>query len=670
MKAIKYSVLFITVILACAVLLTACISGKEPPTTTSGVTTSEDHGQNGIVTSTNSVASSSADILTTTVVTTKAPVTSTTVKITTTAPTTTVDPDAPLSPGLYTSEGNLVASWNDLVNKYEIDVTKDYIQYDPDLPAYKLLDLGVADIYARDDYVLILGDVDKIGEYAFCDFASLAEIVIPETVTSIGSNAFFGCIFLTELDIPKSVVSIGDEIFPRNITISSINVDKDNPIYRSENGHLIESASGRLIRASSLLNIPDGVKIIEDYAFCGHSRKALVIPKSVTTIEPIAFYRVSPSSITVDTENPVYKSDGNCLIEKDTSSLILGCESSIIPSYVVKIGDHAFYKATSDDTNTIIIPEGVVSIGNYAFESCFGLTEITLPSTLKSIGNYAFYGCRDLRSIVIPSGVTSIGESAFSNCTKLKSVNIEGNILCIPSFAFCQCPDLKSIEIPVSVTSIDFKAFDECATLTDIYFGGSAEDWSKITVGNFNEILESASIHFNGSEDITPEKLAAGLYDADSKLIASWEELVSVYGMVATKDYMFDSEKSNESAPYYVLSNFDALKEGAILVIGDISSVGEFAFSTCPNITKIIILDGVFKTDWYAFADCTSLRSVVISKTVDTIGYYTFNGCVNLESIVFEGTKDEWNKVSHGNDWLKGTKVTEIICSDGIVPVN
>ena len=670
MKAIKYSVLFITVILACAVLLTACISGKEPPTTTSGVTTSEDHGQNGIVTSADSVTSSSADILTTTVVTTKAPVTSTTVKITTTAPTTTVDPDAPLLPGLYVGNNELVASWDKLVNEYEIDVTKDYTRYDPDLPASKLIDHCVADILARTDYVLVLGDVDKIGEYAFCGLAGLETVIIPETVTSIGSCAFFNCVSLTELTIPKSVVNIGEDVFPHKTSTINITVVKDNPIYKTESGCLIEISNGRLIHGSRLNQIPDGVKIIESYAFCMKKGSQIYIPESVTTIKPLAFYCAVPTSITVDSENPVYKSDGNCLIEKETNSLILGCGASEIPSYVVKIGDHAFYRATSDNIDTIIIPEGVVSIGNYAFERCYGFFEITLPSTLKSIGDYAFYDCSDLATITIPPSVTSVGEGAFLNCSRLHSVVIEGNITLIPSYAFRNCDNLKSIVIPASVTHIANRALAYCSSLTDIYFGGSAEDWAKITVGPFNDILESASIHFNGSEDITPEKLAAGLYDANKNLIASWSELVNTYGMDATKDYMFDSEKSNKSAPYYVLSNFEALKEGAILVIGDISSVGEFAFSTCPNITKIIILDGVFKTDWYAFADCTSLRSVVISKTVDTIGYYTFNGCVNLESIVFEGTKDEWNKVSHGNDWLKETKVTEIICSDGIIPVN
>ena len=81
----------------------------------------------------------------------------------------------------------------------------------------------------------------------------------------------------------------------------------------------------------------------------------------------------------------------------------------------------------------------VTSIGESAFESCSGLTSITIPSSVTSIGQYAFYRCSGLTSITIPSSVTSIGGSAFKECTGLTSITIPNSITSIGYGAFVVC---------------------------------------------------------------------------------------------------------------------------------------------------------------------------------------------------------------------------------------
>jgi hypothetical protein len=64
-------------------------------------------------------------------------------------------------------------------------------------------------------------------------------------------------------------------------------------------------------------------------------------------------------------------------------------------------------------------------------------------------------------SVTIPDGVTEIGNNAFNGCKSLASV-----------------------EIPSSVTKIGVGAFYKCTSLASIAFGGTVEQWKRITKGS------------------------------------------------------------------------------------------------------------------------------------------------------------------------------------------
>ena len=69
----------------------------------------------------------------------------------------------------------------------------------------------------------------------------------------------------------------------------------------------------------------------------------IMISASVTNINENSFNICSGiESIVVNDNNTKYYSSDNCLIERETNTLILGCRNSIIPDSVTKIGNHAF----------------------------------------------------------------------------------------------------------------------------------------------------------------------------------------------------------------------------------------------------------------------------------------------------------------------------------------
>jgi len=163
--------------------------------------------------------------------------------------------------------------------------------------------------------VKIKDRVKNIPASAFRNFNSLTSIIIPNSVTSIGYYAFYGCIGLTDIAIPDSVKSIGERAFSDSSGLKSV-------------------------------TIGNSVTNIGSYAFYGCSGfTSLTIPDSVTSIGDAAFKGCNGlTSISVGSKNTKYHSFDNCLIETASKKLILGCETSVIPTdgSVTSIGNSAF----------------------------------------------------------------------------------------------------------------------------------------------------------------------------------------------------------------------------------------------------------------------------------------------------------------------------------------
>ena len=125
------------------------------------------------------------------------------------------------------------------------------------------------------------------------------------------------------------------------------------------------------------------------------------------------------------------------------------------------------YKIVADSASNVlirgcentVIPDSVVRIGNGAFSGCGSLSSINIPNSVVSIGSSAFYGCDSLSSISIPDSVTEIWNNAFRGCSSLTKVTIPRSVTRIDGLAFADCTNLKAVTIPESVTDINYSAF-------------------------------------------------------------------------------------------------------------------------------------------------------------------------------------------------------------------
>ena len=214
------------------------------------------------------------------------------------------------------------------------------------------------------------GSVNHIGRSAFYGCNGLLNIRIPKYIKTIDNYAFESCSQLKDVYLEEGLEEIGGMAFYGCSKLENVFVWKGI-------GEIV-SGDGQL----GGLTLPESLTKLGMYVFTGcDALKSIFIPKGVTEIG----WRNSFSggvwgnpqleSITVDSRNTVYHSEGNCLIATRSKHLITGCKTSIIP----------------DDGS-------VTSIGD-AFKGCSGLKEIFIPQTINRIDMDAFLFCPNLKDI-------------------------------------------------------------------------------------------------------------------------------------------------------------------------------------------------------------------------------------------------------------------------------
>jgi hypothetical protein len=156
------------------------------------------------------------------------------------------------------------------------------------------------------------------------------------------------------------------------------------------------------------------------------------------------------------------------------------------------------------------------------------------------------------------------------------------------------------VQIPASVTSIRDRAFGVCESLTDVYYGGTQEEWNAISIGSENWGLDEATIHFNSTGG-----------DVETDITEVFQDVFGNDWFVDSVRFVYDNGMMSGDAGYF--KPHDNMTR-AMMVTTLYRLAGEPAVT---DYTALYTLSDVYADMWYTDAVCWAYNTGVTTGYPD-----------------------------------------------------
>ena len=540
--------------------------------------------------------------------------------------------------------------------------------------------------------VTVPGSVDFVGDRAFANCSRIEKIIYNAGEPDYGKNVYAGCTAVIEYTTT--------EVLAKDV------------IFSDEGTRLIFCSKAR----DGKYSVPDGVEVIEDYAFakCEKIKAAIPEDNSILSVGTNAFFNTPETQKTITATAP----DENGVYYELT--LIGTILLDVVPKLPETSGDEGETgedESGEDEEQEFILDlsdTGITCIAAGALANCSDVTKVVLPGSIKGISHNAFDGCANLETIDGGANLKYVGKDAFSG-TKFYSDWADGNEkalyiggclvkvrptasgnfavasgkTCIADSALEGCESVTKVTVPEGVTRIGNRAFAGCKGLTSIELPGGLE------------VIESEA--FEGCTALTSVELPATLTRLGGRVFLGCTALESITVTGNTENPVFvssdgvlfrnkttDENKTEKHLVVYPSAKTDADYE---IPAGKADVFDNFAFAYCNNLNSVTFHGVSYRT--VAFYECDAARisdnlkdgvelsedgTMLMQVTADALdenGSFTVpEGIIAISGAAFRSIKEQlkgidlYGALIINDDAFRGCVILESVNgSEGVVHV-
>jgi hypothetical protein len=211
----------------------------------------------------------------------------------------------------------------------------------------------------------------------------------------------------------------------------------------------------------------------------------------------------------------------------------------------------------------------------------------------------------------------SIGDEAFKDNTQIKTITLPSTITSIGDSAFYGCTSLTDINIPSGLTNVGDQAFNNCQTL-NYYTTGDTNNKMYYLGNSLNNYIILNKV------DTTISQNSVSINPRTKIIMDSCFSSCKNITSIVIPSEITEIKKDTFNGCVNLIS---------ISLPNSVKSIGNSAFYNCSKLESLALPSSLVSIGNSAFYSCKQLTTISLPDIIESIGDNVFSSCTNLNNI-------------------------------------